>query len=148
MATKIQVRRGLSTEWTSVNPTLSAGEIGLETNTGNFKIGNGTSAWNSLPYSVATQTYVNAQDAATLASANNYTDIAVSGLGNTIDGNYVPVGDVGQPDGVATLDATGNVPLSQLANLVDGAPLDLDTLKELAEAISNNKSIHSFAMIG
>lgn len=48
--TKIQVRRGLSTEWTSTNPTLAAGEIGFETDTLKTKIGNGTTAWATLSY--------------------------------------------------------------------------------------------------
>lgn len=38
-------------------------------------------------------------------------------LGNSL-GDYVPIGDVGQPDGVASLDSTGNVPASQLNNVV------------------------------
>jgi hypothetical protein len=50
MATKIQIRRGLSTEWNSVNPLLSQGEMGLETDTNLFKFGDGTSLWNSLVY--------------------------------------------------------------------------------------------------
>jgi hypothetical protein len=49
--TKIQLRRGLAADWTSTNPTLAAGEIGFETNTGKFKIGtNGLTAWNDLAY--------------------------------------------------------------------------------------------------
>jgi hypothetical protein len=47
---QFQLRRGTSTEWTTANPTLAEGEIGLETNTKRFKIGDGTTLWNSLPY--------------------------------------------------------------------------------------------------
>jgi len=47
---QIQLRRDTAANWTSVNPTLAAGEVGVETNTGKFKIGNGTSAWASLAY--------------------------------------------------------------------------------------------------
>lgn len=47
---KIQVRRGPAAQWSSVNPTLLAGEFGYETDTSKFKIGNGTTAWNSLAY--------------------------------------------------------------------------------------------------
>ena len=32
------------------NPTLGAGEIGIETDTGRIKIGDGSTAWNSLSY--------------------------------------------------------------------------------------------------
>lgn len=48
---QIQLRKGTSTEWSSANPTLAIAEVGVETNTGLFKIGNGSSNWNSLPYS-------------------------------------------------------------------------------------------------
>lgn len=45
-----QFRRGTAAAWTAANPVLASGEIALETNTGQFKIGDGTTAWNSLAY--------------------------------------------------------------------------------------------------
>jgi len=48
--TKILIRRGTSSEWSSENPVLSSGEQGFETNTGKLKIGNGSDNWSSLPY--------------------------------------------------------------------------------------------------
>jgi hypothetical protein len=50
VVTQIQVRRGTAAQWTSANPTLSAGEWGYETDTGKAKIGNGSTAWSSLSY--------------------------------------------------------------------------------------------------
>jgi hypothetical protein len=50
MDIRFQFRRGLAATWTSSNPTLLAGEIGLETDTGKLKFGNGTTAWTSLNY--------------------------------------------------------------------------------------------------
>ena len=47
---RIQVRRGLSSEWTTANPVLAAGEMGVETNTNLFKFGNGSTLWADLPY--------------------------------------------------------------------------------------------------
>jgi hypothetical protein len=47
---QFQLRRGISTEWTTVNPTLADAEVGLETDTRLFKIGDGVTAWNALPY--------------------------------------------------------------------------------------------------
>lgn len=47
---KFQFRKGTAAEWTAANPTLALAEMGVETNTGLFKIGNGTTAWNSLAY--------------------------------------------------------------------------------------------------
>lgn len=49
--TLIQLRRGLVSEWFNANPTLASGEIGFETDSGRFKIGDGSTVWNSLPYS-------------------------------------------------------------------------------------------------
>ena len=51
--TNIKPRGGTAAQWTSANPVLSAREIGIETDTQKSKYGNGTSAWNDLPYSVA-----------------------------------------------------------------------------------------------
>jgi hypothetical protein len=50
VVTQIQVRRGTAAQWTSANPTLAAGEWGFETDTAKVKIGNGSTAWNSLGY--------------------------------------------------------------------------------------------------
>jgi hypothetical protein len=50
MATRMQQRRGTAAEWTSANPVLGAGEIGFETDTNKFKIGDDSTTWSSLPY--------------------------------------------------------------------------------------------------
>ena len=47
---QIQHRRDTAANWTLNNPTLSSGEFGLETDTGNMKLGDGTTAWTSLKY--------------------------------------------------------------------------------------------------
>jgi len=52
MAVQIQIRNGTAAAWTSANPILAAGEMGAETDTGRFKIGNGSTNWNTLSYSV------------------------------------------------------------------------------------------------
>lgn len=51
MAVQIQYRRGTNAEWAAANPVLAVGEPGYETDTGYFKVGNGTSPWNALLYS-------------------------------------------------------------------------------------------------
>ena len=48
--TKIVLRNDTAANWETVNPTLLAGEVGVETDTGLFKIGNGTSTWTALDY--------------------------------------------------------------------------------------------------
>ncbi len=47
---KIILRRDTAANWTSANPTLSGGEVGIETDTLQIKLGNGSTAWTSLAY--------------------------------------------------------------------------------------------------
>ena len=47
---QIQIRRDSASDWTTNNPTLLAGEMGYETDTGKMKIGDGSTAWTSLGY--------------------------------------------------------------------------------------------------
>lgn len=49
----IQFRRRTPSSWTSANPVLAAGQPGWEKGTAKFKIGDGTTAWNDLPYAGA-----------------------------------------------------------------------------------------------
>lgn len=48
LLTQIQIRRDTAANWTSANPTLALGELGLETDTGHVRVGDGTTAWTSL----------------------------------------------------------------------------------------------------
>jgi len=43
-------RRDSAANWTAENPTLLAGEIGIESDTGYWKVGDGSTAWTSLAY--------------------------------------------------------------------------------------------------
>jgi hypothetical protein len=61
MAIHVQLRRGTAAQWASVNPVLVEGELCVELDTEKFKIGNGVSAWNSLPYSSGAQGPTGAQ---------------------------------------------------------------------------------------
>lgn len=50
MTQGMQQRGDSAANWTVTNPVLAAREIGVETDTRSFKIGDGTTAWTSLPY--------------------------------------------------------------------------------------------------
>jgi hypothetical protein len=89
MATvRLQLRRGLADDWNDANPTLAAGEIGIETDTNTFKFGDGNTAWNSLAYA----------------------------LSGTVD-DYILLTTKGAANGVASLDSSGFIPASQLPPL-------------------------------
>jgi hypothetical protein len=47
---RILIRRDTAAAWTASNPILGSGELGGETDTGKLKLGNGSTAWNSLAY--------------------------------------------------------------------------------------------------
>jgi len=82
--TKLQVRRDTAANWTSTNPTLAAGEIGFETDTLKFKIGNGSTLWNALAYqnaSTSAQNYAQTVGTKTLVTTGAtfpYTVVSVT----------------------------------------------------------------------
>lgn len=52
MKSKFYFKRGKAASWAEQNITLGPGEPGFEIDTGKLKVGNGTTAWNDLPYLV------------------------------------------------------------------------------------------------
>jgi hypothetical protein len=78
MTTRLQQRRDTAANWTSNNPTLAAGEIGLETDTAKFKIGDGSTAWTSLAYANG----VTATGTATLTNKTLTNDAFIGSLEN------------------------------------------------------------------
>ena len=83
MATRMQQRRGTAAQWTSSNPTLEAGEIGFETDTNKFKIGDGTNLWSALDYFIDANSTVNPSFGSSItfegATADSYeTTLAVT----------------------------------------------------------------------
>ena len=97
MATRMQQRRGTAAQWVSTNngdgPILEAGEIGFETDTGKFKIGDGVNPWADLDY------FLDESD--------------ITG----ITGDYVLANTLGQANGVATLDSSGKLTGSQIPGI-------------------------------
>jgi hypothetical protein len=93
----MQQRRGTAAQWISTHngdgPILNAGEIGFETDTGKFKIGDGTNHWVDLDYFL------------------DESDI------DSITGDYVLSSTLGQNNGVATLDGSGKLTSSQIPNI-------------------------------
>lgn len=78
MANRIQLRRGTASQWTTANPTLTAGEAGFETDSGRIKFGDGTTAWTALAYYGET--------IAATAVTNDYTLVRRDG-GKVIEAN-------------------------------------------------------------
>jgi hypothetical protein len=81
-------RRDTATNWTNNNPTLLAGEWGIESDTKKFKIGDGSTAWQSLDYVPIPDT--NRSLPGNLTVEGNFT---VNGTTTTIDTTTLTVED-------------------------------------------------------
>jgi hypothetical protein len=154
---RIQVRRGTASQWTSVNPILAAGEMGVESDTNLFKFGNGTATWTALAYAnnsdVAiaeisqdainnalslgaglSKTYNDGANSITITVDSNvvalksYVDAAVTTLSNTVDTDYLPVSDRGVAGGVASLNNSALIPDNQINETFWATKLDVASL--------------------
>ena len=103
--TQILTRRGTAASWTSTNPTLGAGEIGYETDTGNFKIGTGAAAWASLPYNLNGGVSTSGGSTITVASG---TTVPLT-IQNNGTGNSFRVNDAASDTSPFVIDAAGSV---------------------------------------
>jgi hypothetical protein len=150
---RIQVRRGTASEWTSANPTLAAGEMGVETDTRKIKVGTGSTAWTSLSYiasdapgiteiaqdaidtalsmgSGLTKSYNDATNTISLnidssvVALKTYVDSQVTGLENSTAADYVLLADVGNAGGPAKLDVDGNLLVPKSSIILEGATAD------------------------
>jgi len=102
MATRMQQRRGTASQWVSSNngdgPILNAGEIGWESDTNKFKIGDGVNYWADLVYFA------------------DVDDIIGASLGG-----YVETTDIGAISGVAGLDSSKNLLVPGTSIIIEGA---------------------------
>lgn len=129
--TLIQMRRGNPADWAAQNPTLAEGEVGVELgDPPRWKLGDGSKPWSELAYSSADWSAITGMPAviaagdtqaaareAIDAKAADYTpssDEIVAALG------FTPVDQASraQANGVASLDGSGKVPVSQLPSSI------------------------------
>lgn len=125
MATRIQLRRDTEANWTSANPTLSAGELAYSTDQNKIKIGNGTSSWTQLSYITANSDQLT-EGSTNLFFTTERAQDAVGGMvtGNTESGISVTYDDetgklnfdVSDPTLTFTGDATGSGTITNLGN--------------------------------
>ena len=95
----MQQRKGTAAQWAAADPILNAGEIGWESDTNKFKIGDGTNHWDDLTY------FLDATD-----------------MGGSFS-DYVPLTQKNQANGVAQLNADINV-MTKTAIEFEGANAD------------------------
>jgi hypothetical protein len=104
MAIRIQLRKDTASNWTTNNPLLYPGEMGIETDTGKFKIGPAVNAptvgtaWNSI---------------------SSYSNVTPAGLASSL-GDYVPTTAVGVKGGLVEMDASGNALILGPGFIIEG----------------------------
>jgi hypothetical protein len=117
MAVKIQFRRDTGTNWTSNNPILLEGELGLNTTTDKFKVGDGTTAWNSLAYVYGDWNTLLNKPATFTPTTENVQDI----VGGMVSSNTESGITVTYEDSDGTLDFNVNDPTISLTGDVTGS---------------------------
>ena len=121
MAVQIQLRNDTAANWTSANPVLAVGEIGIETDTDQFKLGDGVTSWTSLGYGGIQGP----------AGDDGITSVS-SPLSYDSETKVVSI-DLSSYDTSTEVDG-------KIAALVDSAPAALDTLNELAAALGDDEN--------
>lgn len=140
LTVKISLRNDTAANWTSANPVLLKGEIGIEIDTNKFKVGDGTTNWVSLDYFMGdiTEILSGYMDKATYAGTKaGYvkaaetadkltTPVTINGVSfdgsqniTVADDTKIPLAQKGVANGVATLDDSGLIPSAQLPSYVD-----------------------------
>ena len=118
MAIRIQLRRDSASNWSTNNPLLYPGEMGIETDTGKFKIGPAVNAptvgtaWNSIA---------------------SYVNVTPSGLTSAL-GDYVLSEDVNVKGGLVQMDNNGNALILGPGFIVEG---ETDNANETTVVFTN-----------
>ena len=107
--TTIKLRRGLSTAFLTNNPVLQAGEPAFATDTGILKIGDGTTAYNSLPSIGASPDLSNYVQKTDYASTSAAGVIKIDGSTITIDANGVISASGSTPTNMVTTDTNQTI---------------------------------------
>jgi hypothetical protein len=105
---RIQLRNDTAANWTSSDPTLQAGELGHETDTGKFKIGTGVLAWTSLSYASILPGVAAIVDADINASAGIVdTKLDTISTAGKVSGTAITSGNISTSGTVLTSDSLG-----------------------------------------
>ena len=111
--TRIQVRRGTLAQWNAAAVVLGQGilyqgEIGYETDTGRFKVGDGSTAWGSLTYASVLPSSFVAGSGIALTPGTNGSTLTISLSDPTIQVSDITDFAEGVDDRVASLLQAGN----------------------------------------
>lgn len=135
MATRMLQRRGTASQWTSADTVLAAGELGVETDTGQFKIGNGIATWTLLPYF---------QDTLDLGLEEKAPLVSPTFTGTVVLPSTTSIGDVSSSE-LAVLN--GLTSSTAELNILDGVTADVSELNKLDGLLATTSELNTMSGI-
>jgi hypothetical protein len=137
MATRMQQRRGTAAQWISTNsgngPILNAGEIGFETDTNKFKIGDGVNHWINLDYFIDASSTVNPAFGSSITfegATSNAFETTVSVTDPTADRTITlpdASGTVVLADGSGNVTVSGDLTVSGTTTTINSTTINATT---------------------
>ena len=120
---RLRLRRDTASAWTAANPVLLLGEVGIETDTRNFKVGNGSSAWSALSYYLTAagsvvRGQVSKMDAGTIDIVTQGVYVS-TGLTGTFDSTTANGMTLGTTNAFAVKNTSGSTKLMQIYGSID-----------------------------
>jgi hypothetical protein len=113
-------RYDTAANWTAQNPTLLAGEIGIESDTKKWKVGTGATAWTSLVYAIGgTYPIVNADVAAAAAIVD--TKLATIATAGKVSNSATTAASANTASAIVARDASGNFTAGTITAALTGA---------------------------
>jgi hypothetical protein len=113
-------RYDTAANWTAQNPTLLAGEIGIESDTKKWKVGTGSTAWTSLVYAIGgTYPIVNADIAAGAGIVD--TKLATIATAGKVSNSATTAASANTASAIVARDASGNFTASTITAALTGA---------------------------
>jgi hypothetical protein len=116
---RLKLRQDTAANWTSVNPTLLAGELGRESDTGKIKIGNGSSTWTALAYQPFGSSITNADIAANAAIVD--TKLATIATAGKVSNSATTADSANTASAIVARDASGNFAAGTITAALTGA---------------------------
>ena len=113
-------RYDTAANWTAQNPTLLAGEFGIESDTKKWKVGTGATAWTSLVYAIGgTYPIVNADIAAGAGIVD--TKLATIATAGKVSNSATTAASANTASAIVARDASGNFTAGTITAALTGA---------------------------
>lgn len=140
MASRILIRRGTAIQWSSANPTLQSGELGLDTSTQKFKVGDGTNNWNNLPYIGGLES-IRLQDLSDVSSTAPALNEVLKWNGSAWAPATAPATDGTGASGTWSISISGNAVTANTATIAGNVANGVITAEKLNSGQTGNAPI-------